>query len=433
MPWKESYQMDERVKFIGRLLEGERMSELCKEFGISRRTGYKFRQRYLNHGIRGLADQSRRPQFHPHKTAEPIEQLIIKLRKLRPSWGPKKIKARLETDNPGIKIPVASTIDEILTRYGVPKQKAKRRRRRAEGTGPLKESRHPNEIWCVDFKGQFRLGNRKYCYPLTVSDHYSRYLLECEALENTSTNGVWSAFERVFQEHGLPQIIRSDNGTPFSSRALNGWSRLSVWWLRLGIKLERIEPGHPEQNGRHERIHWTLKNEATRPASPNLFHQQARFDDFRHDYNYYRPHESLNMKTPSSFFQNSAIKYPKRLPDLNYPMYDLVRRVDNNGSVTLRKGLRFQLSSALGGEVIGLREIRPFIWLVTFMKQKLGYLERRKLNYFMIKNHSLRWLLKQNVSPMFPVQSVTYVPGCTPRRIKNRVGPRGVGELIRLF
>ena len=182
MPWKEKSVMDERVKFIGRLLEGESMSELCKEFGISRKTGYKFRERYVAHGLRGLADQSRRPQLHPHKTSDAIEELIVKLRKLKPSWGPKKIRVRLELDNPGIKIPVASTINEILTRYGIPKQKAKRRRFKTNGTGPLKDSHAPNEIWCVDFKGQFRLGNRTYCYPLTVSDHYSRFLLECEAL-----------------------------------------------------------------------------------------------------------------------------------------------------------------------------------------------------------------------------------------------------------
>jgi putative transposase len=371
--------MDERVKFIGRLLEGESMSALCHEFGISRKTGYKFRDRYTAHGIRGLADKSCRPQFHPHKTSEAIEELILKLRDFKPSWGPKKIKARLELDNPGVKIPVASTIDEILTRYGIPKQKAKRRRFRAEGTGPLKDSQSPNEIWCVDFKGQFRLGNRSYCYPLTISDHYSRYLLECEGLESTSTNGVWSAFERVFQDYGLPQIIRSDNGIPFSSRTINGWSRLSVWWLRLGIKLERIKPGHPEQNGRHERMHWTLKYEATRPASPNILHQQSRFDGFRHEYNYYRPHEALNMQLPSNVYKKSVVQYPKDLPKLEYPMHDLVRTVDSNGSVHFRTGMRFQLTAALYGEEVGLREVSSGIWLVSFMEHDLGYFEEKSL------------------------------------------------------
>lgn len=372
--------MDERVKFISRLLEGESMWELCREFGISRKTGYKFRDRYLAHGVRSLVDRSRRPQFHPHKTAAPIEELIVKLREIKPSWGPKKIRARLLLDYPGVKIPVASTIDEILTRYGVPKQKAKRRRYRAEGT-PLRESQSPNEVWCVDFKGQFRLGNRSYCYPLTISDHYSRYLLECEGLESTSTNGVWSAFERVFQDYGLPQTIRSDNGTPFSSRTINGWSRLSVWWLRLGIRVERIEPGHPEQNGRHERIHWTLKQEATRPASPNLLHQQARFDGFRHEYNYYRPHEALKMQPPASVYQKSLARYPKSLPDLEYPMHDCVRLVDKNGLIHFRKEMRFQLSAALYGERVGLREVGDGIWLVSFMNYDLGYFEEQSLSF----------------------------------------------------
>jgi transposase InsO family protein len=379
MPWKENCLMDERVKFIGRLLEGESMSELCKEFGISRKTGHKFKNRYLSHGLRGLCDESRRPQFHPHKTAPEIEELIVKFRKLKPTWGPKKIKARLELTHPGIKIPVASTIDEILVRYGIPKQKAKRRRYRAEGTTLLQESHKPNEVWCVDFKGQFRLGNRVYCYPLTISDHYSRYLLECEALESTSSNGVWGTFERAFQEHGLPQFIRSDNGTPFSARTINGWSRLSIWWLRLGIKLERIKPGHPEQNGRHERIHWTLKYEATRPASPNLFQQQARFDGFRHEYNYYRPHEALNMQVPANLYYNSEIPYPRELPDLEYPMHDLVRRVDQSGNVAFRKHMIFQVSSALYGERVGLREVASGVWLVSFMEYDLGYFEEKTM------------------------------------------------------
>lgn len=382
MPWKESHMMDERVKFISRYLEGDTMSELCKEFGISRKTGYKFRDRYLSHGIRGLADQSRRPEFHPHKTSKVVEELIVKLRKEKPTWGPKKIKVRLELDNQGVKIPVASTIDEILTRYGMPKQKSKRRKYRAQGNAPFKETKHPNDVWCVDFKGQFRLGNQKYCYPLTISDHYSRYLLECEALESTSTDGTWSAFERVFQDYGLPRTIRSDNGVPFSSRTIHGWSKLSVWWLRLGIKLERIEPGHPEQNGRHERIHLTLKNEATRPASSNLFHQQSRFDNFRHEYNCYRPHESLNMKFPSNLYTKSTKLYPKELPILQYPMHDTIRTVDRSGNIRLNGKTRYPISAALSGEHLGLREVSYGVWLVSFMKFDLGYIDEKTKQFY---------------------------------------------------
>lgn len=383
MPWRECNIMDEKVKFISRLLDGEGMSELCREFGISRKTGYKFKSRYLAHGVRGLVDISKKPHFHPHRTPETTEDLIIKLRKTKPTWGPKKLRARLELDHPDIQMPAESTIDEILRRYNVPRQKSKRRRFRIESTGPLRNSTAPNDVWCVDFKGEYRLGNRKYCYPLTISDHYSRYLLECEALENTSMDGVWSCFERVFQNCGLPTVIRSDNGTPFSSRAINGWSQLSVWWLRLGIKPERIEPGHPEQNGRHERIHWTLKYEATRPPSPNLFHQQARFDNFRHSYNCFRPHEALNMRLPADLYEKSDSPYPKELTKLEYPLHDLVRTVDSNGLVYLQKRMKFHISKALAGEEVGFKEFKPGIWQVNFMDFDLGYFDEqsRMFNY----------------------------------------------------
>lgn len=377
--------MDERVKFISRLLNGERMTDLCREFDISRKTGYKFRSRYLSHGVRGLLDMSRKPQFHPHKTPETIEKLILKLRKIKPTWGPKKLKARLELDYPDIKIPSENTVDAILKRYNVPRKKSKRRRHTyPREEVPLRNSTAPNDIWCVDFKGEYRLGNGKYCYPLTISDHYSRYLLECEALESTSTDSTWSCFERVFQNYGLPTVIRSDNGTPFSSRALYGWSQLSVWWLRLGIQLERIEPGCPEQNGRHERIHWTLKYEATRPSSPNLFHQQARFDSFRHSYNCFRPHEALNMKLPADLYKKSDARYPRVLPELDYPMHDLVRTVDSQGMVYLHKRKKFHLSAALVGEDVGLKEVKEGIWQANFMDFDLGYFDEQSqiFNYY---------------------------------------------------
>jgi len=377
--------MDERTKFISRLLNGERMTDLCREFGISRKTGYKFRSRYLSHSVRGLLDMSKRPQFHPHKTPETIEKLIIKLRKIQPTWGPKKLKARLELDYPDMGIPSVNTIDAILTRYNVPRKKSKRRRHRfPKEEKPLRNSTAPNDIWCVDFKGEYRLSNGRYCYPLAISDHYSRFLLDCEALESTATDGAWSCFERAFQTYGLPVVIRSDNGAPFSSRALYGWSQLSVWWLRLGIQLERIEPGHPEQNGRHERINWTLKYEATRPPSPNLFHQQARFDNFRHSYNHFRPHEALDMKTPSNLYKKSEVPYPKILPDLDYPLHDLVRTVGPDGMTYLHKRKKFHLSAALAGENIGLKEIKEGIWIINFMDYTLGFYDEhsRIFNYY---------------------------------------------------
>lgn len=376
MPWKVNCLMDERIKFIARLLEGDRMAELCREFGISRKTGYKFRARFLAHGIRGLPNESRRPEFNPHRTPKEIEQIILSIREAKPSWGPKKLRIKLRKDHPGLKIPAASTIGEILKRYQVPLRK-RRFRQKPLNTGPLSESQKPNEIWCVDFKGQFRLGNGKYCFPLTVSDHYSRFLLGCEALENTKTQGVISVFEDIFSQYGIPKTIRSDNGVPFASRGLYGWSTLSVWWMRLGIDLERIEPGHPEQNGRHERMHGTLKYETSRPAKHNLFQQQERFDSFRKEYNQERPHEALAMQTPAEVYQPSESIYPRVLPKIEYPLHDQAIKVSADGIICSGKTMRFYLARALSGERIGLREIKRKIWLVTFMKQDLGYFNEK--------------------------------------------------------
>jgi putative transposase len=373
--------MDERTRFIGRLIDGERMSDLCREFGISRKTGHKFRSRYIAYGVRGLSNESRRPAYHPHRTPKEIEDLIINLRKAKPTWGPKKLKARLESKHPGLQIPASSTIGEVLKRYNIPLHKKRRKRHVYHPTG-LRESFSPNDIWCVDFKGQFRLGNRKYCYPLTISDHYSRYLLGCEALESTGIEGSMSVFENIFSEYGLPKVIRSDNGVPFAARSINGWSKMSVWWLRLGIELERIEPGHPEQNGRHERMHWTLKQEATRPSSLNSLKQQERFDDFRDEYNNERPHEALQMKTPSSVYKPSEHEYPKTLVDLDYPLHDHVCEVHAGGSLFLPRKKQFYLSSSLIGEKVGLREVKPQLWLVTFLNYDLGFYDENKGKFY---------------------------------------------------
>lgn len=372
MPWKVNSIMDERVRFISRLLEGERMIDLCREFRISRKTGYKFRSRYMAQGVRGLVDMSHRPLYHPHQTPKEIEDVILDLRHAKPTWGPKKLKTKLEIKHPGLMIPATSTIGEILKRYRVPLRKRRRIRRVTEYTAPLRESHGPNDIWCVDYKGQFQLGNQQYCYPLTVTDHYSRFLIGCEALEGTSIQEAFPIFDILFREYGLPQVIRSDNGIPFASCGLNGWSQLSVWWLRLGIALERIQKGHPEQNGRHERFHWTLKNEATRPASFNILQQQERFDAFKEEYNTERPHEALNMQTPASLYSFSTRPYSLFLKDIAYPLHDLTRKVEDGGTVYISQNARFYLSLALTGENVGLREILPKQWLVTFIDHDLG-------------------------------------------------------------
>ena len=372
MPWKESHYMDERVRFISRLLGGDRMTDLCGEFGISRKTGYKFWNRYLAEGVRGLANESRKALCYPNQTPKEIEELVVCLREKRPGWGPKKLKEKLEARHFGVKIPAKSTIGEVIKRYGLPTQK-RRSKRSVYRPTELRESKAPNDIWSVDFKGQFRLGNREYCYPLTASDNYSRYFLGCDGLSSTGMNGVFSCFENIFIEYGLPKVIRSDNGTPFAAGGINGWSRLSVWWLRLGIELERIEPGHPEQNGRHERLHRTLKQETTRPAAANLLRQQEIFDMFRKEYNEERPHEGLKMQTPASIYRKSERKYPRKLDDLEYPLHDYTCRVHSGGVVYLPKSKGFYITAALAGEMVGLREVDTKLWLVSFMHYDLGY------------------------------------------------------------
>ena len=262
--------MDERVKFVARRLAGETMAELCREFGISRKTGYKIFERYAQWGVEGLSDRTRRPFRYANQLPEPVETAIVQAKREKPHWGARKIRERLVRSLPhALKIPAASTIHAVLDRHGLV-QPMGRRRSRAEGT-PLSAGLHPNDLWCTDYKGEFQLNDKRYCYPLTVTDYCSRYLLLCEAMESNREELAFPAFERLFHERGLPQAIRSDNGVPFASpHGLFQLSKLSVWWLRLGISIERIRPGHPQQNGRHERMHLTLKKEATRPAGANI-------------------------------------------------------------------------------------------------------------------------------------------------------------------
>src|ERR1700750_3373686 len=299
MPWKASSVMEERLRFVARLLDGEAMTEVCREFGISRKTGYKIFERYKEHGLEAPNDRSSRPvRYATHLPAQ-IESLIVQLQAEKPHWGARKIRELLvrRLDGGG-KGPAKNTIHAVLDRHGLVKRGGGPRHR-ARGT-PLSQGAAPNDLWCADFKGEFKLGNGRYCFPLTVTDHASRFLLLCEALESTREDTAFTAFERLFRERGLPIAIRSDNGVPFASpNALFNLSKLSVWWLRLGVAIERIKPGKPQQNGRHERLHLTLKEEATRPPGANTFEQQARFDAFVSEFNNERPHEALAMKYPA--------------------------------------------------------------------------------------------------------------------------------------
>jgi putative transposase len=375
--------MEEKKVFIKRLLSGEEcMSHLCKEYGISRKTGYKFYDRYLEMELEGLVDLRCGAKNQANRTSEIMEKLILKLRKKHPSWGPKKLKAKLSIDEDGVKIPAASTIGKILVRQGVELKARSRRKRRATPTIELTQSVAANDIYCIDFKGQFRLGNGKYCYPLTVTDHFSRFILCCEALENTSWKPVQKIMEGLFRKYGLPKVIRSDNGSPFASVGLMGLSQLSVWFTSLGIRCERIEPGKPEQNGRHERMHLTLKEETTRPASQNILAQQERFDRFVQVFNFQRPHEALEQKIPKDVYRFSERKFSDHSAEFDYALDDMQRRVNQGGFVRFETSTSFYLSLAFSDYRVGLREIKLGIWCVRFRDMVLGFYHARRHKFF---------------------------------------------------
>lgn len=372
MPWKESVIVDERMKFIGRLLEGEKMAELCREFGISRKTGYKFWDRYQRIGLQGIGDRTRRPVRYANQLPMQLEREIIRIKREKPSWGAPKIREILRRKYPEVKTPAKSTIHCILDRRGLVKHR-KKRRFRAEGTA-LSLTNNPNDLWCADYKGEFMLTSKSYCYPLTITDFSSRYLLACDALESNKELYAFEVFERVFKEYGLPRAIRTDNGVPFASpNSLFGLSKLSVWWLRLGILIERIKPGNPQQNGRHERMHLTLKKEATKPAGENLLQQQETFDRFIEEFNTQRPHQALSMKYPKEVYQPSSRPYGG-LQDLSYPFHDRSIMVTNCGRICIR-GQKINLSYVFAGQTVGIKEVGDGIWLVTFMKYDLGYFD----------------------------------------------------------
>lgn len=372
MPWRECNRMDERLKFVARLLDGEKMAVVCREFGISRKTGYKIFNRYQDYGLRGLEDRARSPYRHANKLPFQIEKAILAIKREYPSWGAPKVREKLIRQYPMIRAPAKSTVHAVLDRHGLVKRR-KRRRYKAQGT-PLGDAKVPNALWCADYKGQFRLGNRQYCYPLTITDYRSRYLLACEALASTQETGAFPVFERVFKEFGLPAAIRTDNGVPFSSpHALFGLSRLSVWWLRLGICIERIQPGRPQQNARHERMHLTLKKETTNPPSYNFLQQQERFDIFIGVYNQDRPHEALGMKYPGETYTPSAREYHHpQVPD--YPFHDRTILVTQCGRLCIGRR-KINLSTVFAGQYVGIREIADSIWLVSFMHYDLGFFD----------------------------------------------------------
>ncbi len=366
--------MEERLRFVARLLDGEAMSEVCREFGVSRKTGYKIFDRYKECGLEALSDRTRRPVRYANQLPQQIESLIVRAKREKPHWGARKIREILLRKLDGdFRVPATSTIHAVLCRNDLVKALG-RRRPRAKGTG-LSAGSTPNELWCVDFKGEFKLGSGRYCYPLTVTDHASRFLLLCEALESTREAPAITAFDRLFRERGLPGAIRSDNGVPFASpNGLYGLSKLSVWWLRLGVEIERIKPGHPQQNGRHERMHLTLKQEATRPPGMNALQQQARFDEFVHEFNEERPHEALGMKRPAEVYAPSAKPFDGALPELSYPLHDRDVLVTACGRICIYRK-RINISTVLAGQRLGIKEVDDGVWLVSFMSYDLGFID----------------------------------------------------------
>lgn len=376
--------MEERLRFVARRLEGERMSDLCREFGISRKTGYKIFNRYKEEGLVALEDRSRRPVRYANQLPLPIEQAIVRARKDKPSWGARKIRELLVRRLAGdVRIPAISTIHAVLDRHGLVKTRRKTRQR-ALGT-TLSTGSVANALWCVDFKGEFRLGNRQYCYPLTVTDHASRFILACDALESTKERPVIEAFHTLFAARGLPAAIRSDNGVPFASpNGLYNLSKLSVFWLRLGIAIERIAPGKPQQNARHERMHLTLKQETTRPARANHLQQQARFDDFVREFNTERPHEGLGMATPATVYTPSTRVYDG-LPEVDYPFHDKTALITACGRLCMHRK-KINISTVLGGQRVGIKEVDDGIWAIGFMQYDLGYIDLEQRNLQTINN-----------------------------------------------
>lgn len=373
MPWKETCVINERTIMISEYLSGDySIAELARRRGISRKTAHKWIGRYAADPVVGLADRSRAPRHHPQALAPELERAILTWKARRPQWGAPKIHSKLRGE-PGC--PAESTVSNVLRRHGLSRQQ-RRRARATPNAEPMIRAAGANEVWCVDFKGWFRLGNGRRCDPLTISDAWSRYLLCCQGIcGTTGWVTVQPLFERVFREYGLPGRIRSDNGAPFASQGLGGLSPLAVWWLQLGIGLERIQPGHPEQNGRHERIHRTLKEAVS--IQSTLWRQQEAFDEFRRDYNEERPHEALGQEPPGSIYEPSAREYPVRLPAEEYPDGWDKRSVRTNGEVKWEGELVY-LSDSLAGRWIGLEPVAEGLWRLYYRHHPLGWLDERK-------------------------------------------------------
>jgi putative transposase len=376
MPWLETSPVEQRERFIrdhrGALYT---MGELCARYAVSRKTGYKWLARFDEGGRRGLQDRSRAPHQCPHRMAADVAALICAARRTHPSWGPAKLLAWLRPRHPTLGLPAISTAGDLLARRGLVKKRRRRRHYQHPGVVPAMTTA-PNDLWTADFKGHFRTRDGIYCYPLTIADQHTRYLLACHGLLSTKGHGVRPVFDSLFREYGLPRAIRTDNGVPFATCGIHGLSQLNVWWLRLGIQHQRILPASPHQNGAHERMHKTLKGEAIRPPRSTLVTQQRAFNDFRRLYNDERPHEALDDRTPASLYRASPRTYTGALPPVEYPGHFTVKRVTNAGTIRLKKRLLF-IANALKQHPVGLEEVDDGIWSIHFCNVLLGRVDER--------------------------------------------------------
>lgn len=379
MPWKETRVMDQKIQMISNWLSGEySITELSRIHEVSRKTLYKWIERYEADQESGLRERGRRPLTMPRATPPELVAEILASKSQHEHWGSRKLLAWLRSHQPEKSWPAASTTSDILKRHGMVHARHKRHHT-SPYSAPFLKSNQPNEVWCADFKGQFRLGEGHLCYPLTLTDSYSRYLLGCWGLAHPAYLPTRSYFERAFREYGLPSAIRTDNGVPFASVGLGGLSSLSMWFIKLGIHPERIEKGHPEQNGRHERMHRTLKAEAVSPPRKSMNEQQRAFDRFRAGYNNDRPHEALGQKPPASIYLRSRREYPGKLPEIEYPQSFSVRQVKANGCFKWQDR-ELYLSGALAGERIGLKAIDNGTWRIYFSFQPIGIMEEKNLS-----------------------------------------------------
>ena len=379
MPWRVTDPMYEKTRFVLAVEAGGRtFKELCAEADVARETGYRWWRRYQEGGLRALAERSRRPHHTPGATAVEVVELLLSARLEKPRRGVKKLLNRLRLLHPNLEWPSESTAHRILKRHGLVSNQRKRSRASQElpGTGgPFPEVHEPNTVWTVDFKGHFRLGNREWCYPLTIQDLYSRYALECRALRTTATEPTRKTLLNTFRTYGLPERIRSDNGAPFAARGLLGLSQLSIWLLKLGLQIERTAPGQPQQNGRHERYHRTLKEETTQPREKTFSAQQARFDAFRNEYNHERPHEAIHMAVPAAYYHPSTSRLPSgnEWPGLDYPEGWQRRQVRQCGEIKWRGELIF-VSTLLAGETLAVQPVSSTVSLIRFCSLILGVL-----------------------------------------------------------